>query len=383
MDERRMVWMLTAVIALLLVTVVITLVVALRWRRRQRAAMGRLGEAAGRSGDGEGSGELAGRRYRFALFPGGRNMPPSLTVALPVGSVRSLALRRERAFDRFFKAIGLAVEPQSGDPAFDRAVYLAFDDRPFARRWLADARVREAIRGLFAAGFTHLECDGEALRAVWRPFKAWEAVGAETVHGAVERLVSLAESLEREGPARVAPDSPWAGRLVAFGIAVGAVVAGTVSLVITAVRYVPLDWFDLWFTALAGALPLTLLFLLLCVPLLRGRANSHVEWSVAAGIALAGLPLAAVGGLGLLNGVMDEAQPRRVAVPLIHKHSVSGKGTSYYLTVASWRGDGEEELKVGGRLYGQLEPGRDRVRLLHHPGRFGLAWVSDVRLADE
>ena len=383
MAEREMVWILSAVIALLLVVTLSVLLLVFNQRKRQRAAAERLAGAGRVIGEGSGEGEVGGRRYRFELFPGAKNQPPSLTVSIPCATPRQLALRREGAFDRLFKAIGLAVEPQSGDPDFDRAVYLAFDDRPFARRWLADERVRAAIRRLFDQGFTHLESGKGELRAVWRPFTDWESADPETVREAAEGLAPLADSLEAQGPALSPLGSPWPGRIVAFGISGGALVAGSVALVITAVRYVPLDWLDLWLTALAWSLPLVPLFALLSVPLLRGRANSHVEWSVAVGIALTGLPLLGIGGLGLLNGAWDEAQPQVVEAPVVHKYSVSGKGTSYYLVVESWRGNAEEELKVGGRLYSRAEPGRDRIRIAVRAGRFEIPWVSDIRLAGE
>lgn len=83
------------------------------------------------------------------------------------------------------------------------------------------------------------------------------------------------------------------------------------------------------------------------------------------------------GGL-LLNGALDKAPPNDVKTTVIRKVWVSGKSTSYHVTVASWRPDrSEEQLRVDGSVYNKAHVGH-RITVEVHQGYFGLPWYGTI-----
>ena len=83
--------------------------------------------------------------------------------------------------------------------------------------------------------------------------------------------------------------------------------------------------------------------------------------------------------LPLLNGWLDKSPTSAVRTTVLQKTSYRHRsGTSYYITVPSWRpGRSDEELRVGSRLYNNVVIGKS-VTVEVHKGFFGLPWMGDV-----
>ena len=83
--------------------------------------------------------------------------------------------------------------------------------------------------------------------------------------------------------------------------------------------------------------------------------------------------------LPLLNGWLDKSPTSAVRTTVLQKTSYRHRsGTSYYITVPSWRpGRSDEELRVGSRLYNNVVVGKS-VTVEVHKGFFGLPWMGDV-----
>jgi hypothetical protein len=83
--------------------------------------------------------------------------------------------------------------------------------------------------------------------------------------------------------------------------------------------------------------------------------------------------------LPLLNGWLDKSPARSVKTTVVRKTSYRHRsGSSYYITVSSWRpGKSDEELRVGSRLYSNVVIGKS-VTVEVHKGFFGLPWMGDV-----
>ena len=83
--------------------------------------------------------------------------------------------------------------------------------------------------------------------------------------------------------------------------------------------------------------------------------------------------------LGFVNGWQDKSPLSAVRATVIQKSSTRSKGgTSYYVTVSSWRpGRSVEELRVGSRTYNNVVVGKP-VTVGVHKGVFGLPWYEYV-----
>jgi len=83
--------------------------------------------------------------------------------------------------------------------------------------------------------------------------------------------------------------------------------------------------------------------------------------------------------LPLLNGWLDKSAASAIKTTVLQKTFYSHRsGTSYYITVPSWRpGRSDEELRVGSRLYNNVVVGKS-VTVEVHKGFFGLPWIGEV-----
>jgi hypothetical protein len=85
---------------------------------------------------------------RFNLLDRGYSRATNTLVLTRRGKAPA-GLLREGGFDQFAKRVGYAVEPQTGDAAFDRRVYLATDDAEVVRALADHPEARRAVLDLF------------------------------------------------------------------------------------------------------------------------------------------------------------------------------------------------------------------------------------------
>jgi hypothetical protein len=91
--------------------------------------------------------------------------------------------------------------------------------------------------------------------------------------------------------------------------------------------------------------------------------------------------VAAWGAMIWVNQSFDEAPPRRVIVSAAGAEQVSGKRTSYYLTVPGWP-DARARRKIRlGRDEYALMSGQPCVGVVWRAGRLGDAWIDGFRNA--
>jgi hypothetical protein len=147
-----------------------------------------------------------------------------IVVDAPVAVTWRFTLRREDGVDRLAKAVGLAVEMQTGDRDFDRAFFVDAHD-PAVRRLLADGRLRDRLLDLsgrlaaLGGRLRRILCADGELRIEVLPGRG-ETIRLE--REAVNQLALLAElvaaarpgagetgALERLHAVRVAYLGPW------------------------------------------------------------------------------------------------------------------------------------------------------------------------------
>jgi len=250
-----------------------------------------------------------GVQYRYSIQPGGKNAPPSLTVAIECKSHGDFELRKENAFDRFFKRMGVACEIQTGDPAFDADYYIHTDTPDFTRVCFGDSRRLTRVREIYEAGFTSIKHDGETLAARIEPLQT--EPGETLVEQTVSRLVMMAKDMPASPQFGAFCASAWKRKrsfLIAVSLAIYA--TGMICLVLGLISYPPLDGGLLFLDSLRYSLPALALYLFFALVTLKGRSASHKEWAVAAAVSLAALPV-----LRLIGA----AQPQRDGAGEVHE----------------------------------------------------------------
>lgn len=360
---------------------------ALRWSRRImeaksdgfRRELERLGGRA--AGEGERGGLYQGTETRYEV-QGQTLFLKSYYVSRDYVRVNLRAPSRklpwvvcypEGAVDRFGKAIGLNREVQTGDKAFDDAVYVDTSEvEEKVKRLLAVPDVRKAILDLVSMGFkVQLSTRGiEVFQVVY----AMSAPDASRVAEALPRIAALSgsvpsfdnETLSQEPRARMMVAVAIIATVVLAGVAGAFVASGAVDRTLSAGHRV------LAFLGIGGAL--WLLFTLSMVLVLRGRSYAFRMFLVASFIALFSLPFGGGAASLWLNQALD-ASPAEAHEATVRRLSRKGR----VVRVTSWRaGHDIETTNAPMAVFRTLKVG-DRVIVQTHRGAFGWPWAEPIR----
>jgi hypothetical protein len=125
-----------------------------------------------------------------------------LTLRIPIADKLRFMLRREKAFDRIARALGIASEWQTGDAGFDDRVFILSEDVAFNQALTRDRELRDLSRTLLASGTKrpNIECRGGML---YLGFATDEIDGDGTVEVVARfstklgQLVKLRDGLQR------------------------------------------------------------------------------------------------------------------------------------------------------------------------------------------
>ncbi|HNX96600.1 MAG TPA: hypothetical protein PKK12_02875, partial [Candidatus Aminicenantes bacterium] len=280
--------------------------------RRRRETLGQIARRAG----GTVSREPLGRstpitgawdefQYQIRHLPSAKNQPASITATLSLPPLPGWKIRRERAFDRLGKSLGLAEEWQTGDERFDAAFYLEADPADSMQRLLASPAVRQTVQEAFALPWrvASLTLDRKGLSLLITPVTRGKLEGFQPAE-VLRPLASLAREITGQYPPGTAfqrleeARSARRGfqlRLAPLYTLVGlGFIGGLVAMGIGFSRYEPLHASFVW-KSLQTTLPLGLLFLGVAFGLLRGRSTSHRHFFALAFLSLIVIPLAGIG----------------------------------------------------------------------------------------
>jgi len=321
-------------------------------------------------------------RASLALIEG-KN--PKLTLSVRAAGRGQFEVRREGTADRLVESLSLARPVRTADPAFGDRFHIDSDDEAFASAYFADAGKRSAVEALFAAGCTSLEWDDGHATAVWAGFTPKDE-NADFVGAAASALQALTLNVPATGPAPL--DGGGLSEKKFNGWFAMAITAGFVVLYATLMfgssfAWRPVDGWALLMDSLRVSLPLGAVVFLGCASVLRGKS-----WFLqAAGKLLLGsailFPTISYLGFEFVNGALDAAPAASYVLPVTGTHRTSGKHTSYYIHVASWRpGVYDPRFEVGWSAYRSAVPGRTRAHLTTRPGRLGHEWIVSLAFSD-
>lgn len=314
--------------------------------------------------------QLRGSRLRFDASIRPKSTDHDALPVLPI-----LVLRRERAIDRLGKALRLNREVQSGDPAFDRSVYVESDAvsddiAAIVRR----PAVRAATSAVLDRGATEIATANDP-RPLHVTFPGRARFIEEEALAAADELVVLVDALPRfvdhERPRR-AHGERWP--LVSF-------VAGFVAVL-------PAAFFHSHYPVIGGTMRGHIfgvgavfwgLASVAALRHLRGRPRSlrYFGWTSAAWLFTG--PIVAASVLLALNGLGPQVVSRRDTTVEDLQVRRSKNSTTYIVTVAPWAPHRAPlELVATPGAYARLQRGAPVV-VSTGPGNLGFEWLRDVQ----
>jgi hypothetical protein len=310
----------------------------------------------------------------------GRNpRPSSLKVSLSCTLPGELNCRPETRFDRFGKAIGLAVEPQTGDDEFDQSTYLRTDQPDFAAAMLGDATRRDALRLVRSLGFQEISIGPAQVQAVWTGFEPLKDDRANLALQTAQLLVPLAtspvgfdEAAEFPG-GHLQPALEWLlwGLSLAFAL-----------LAILGWLYEPLRFWQ--FAKLSAAVWAVVLPLAAAVgyAVMRGDSRSHDRWRSWLLPTVLCTALGTLGSVAGVNALADRTPAETRQFPIQNVREVRGRRSSksYYAYVADWDNPREtREFRLSRDEFQQAQRGRSQLEITTSPGALGLRWIHQRR----
>ncbi len=186
---------------------------------------------------------------------------------------------------------------------------------------------------------------------------------------------------QREG------EGPPGGRLkkAALVSALSLMLAGGFVLMFWGmIAYRPLDSSEIFLKSIPLSVPLMLVFLFYAARLLRGQPSLRRTLVWLALFSAVAFPLFFYNLGVVMNGRQDTRRPRDHVAKVLNKHSVQSKNsTAYHVEVESWgKKRKTERLRVSGRLYNSLVPGKSRLNIRTSPGALECEWIRSVQLFD-
>lgn len=310
----------------------------------------------------------------------GRNpRPSSLKVSLHCTLPGELNCRPETRFDRFGKAIGLAVEPQTGDDEFDQSTYLRTNQPDFAAAMLGDSTRRDALRLVRSLGFQDITIGPAQVQAVWTGFKPLTDDRANLALQTAQLLVPLAtfpvgfDEAAELPVGRLQPALEWLlwGLSVAFAL-----------LAILGWLYEPLRFWQ--FAKLSAAVWAVVLPLAAAVgyAVMRGDSRSHDRWRSWLLPTVLCTALGTLGSVAGVNALADGTPAETRQFPIQNVREVRGRRSSksYYAYIADWDNPREtREFRLSRDEFQQAQRGRSQLEITSSAGALGQRWIHHRR----
>jgi len=275
----------------------------------------------------------------------------------------AILLRRETDTDVDAKELGASREVQTGDEAFDRAVYIESEapDADILRVLSAPAVRRAIVRLLRDTPTITLE---SALITLSGNRGAPQCFVPDRIN---ELLAALRVLAGAPRPLVVAPKKAPIANLLSLAVAP----LGIVTLVWSYRRFPALNAETLGGLGAIAGIIVAMAVQPLITRLLRGRASSHRNMLQGRVASVIGIPPLLVACLLLLNGALDrspEVEHHLITLSIAyddedHDHTTIRAGNDDGLTVKLWAEDSAREVKEG-----------DAVTVWSRGGALGTPW---------
>lgn len=295
--------------------------------------------------------------------------------------------RKEGGLDGLGKGLAINRELQTGDAAFDEAVYVRSEtERPVLEALLARQKTRAAVQGLVEAGFVVYLNGPTAELTLTRVNPDAGAIMGEALEALLQDMAALVQGLPLVESTSPLP-RPNRGRTMLLA----AYVLGFLGLGAFVLKAMLDDWpwqvIRLGALMGRGALPglaIWIVFVVALLVLVRGRSHA-MSYLIQGGVAmLIGLTGAGAVTAYVLNGALDSSKETVRNVRVVRRSISGNKNKSYNLHMKSWiPGVDEVKVEVPWGIYQSFSnphskrwiPGEITTRA----GYLGYSWMTGIR----
>lgn len=344
----------------------------------------------------KGTPSILGLPYEYAYQHQKNDRIPSFMVAVKAPSEFDFVFKRESAYDRLCKFLGLSVEYQVGEAAFDKLVYIVSNDGHLMGELLTQDHVKERVLALFQldmyqCAVTQIRCAQGRLWATVKVGKQFQhASDFKYLNKVQDRVAALLLPL---GDLLQASRPPSQAKLRdPFIVRAAIVLACSTGLVANGLSHLlrifwitddfTIDVPQLWWYAAYGGGALVVLLVFLALVALGRSARTHLVLVELVLVGSIGAVTTVFAELRDLNAEADSSPVVLASSPVVGKTvSRSRKsGTHYYVQVSDWvEPTTLRKIKVSSDFYDQAQVGAT-MEFQQRAGFLGVRWVESYAL---
>ena len=363
------------VIALNILILASVIFFIIRARKKRKNMLGRFAKNK------KGGGKVDGITYNYRYHPGAKNSPPFFKIEIDFSLDRKIKITKKTKFDKFAEKIELVDEIKTGDYEFDNRFFISSDYPGLCRKIFDKDDKRNAVKSIFNKGFTNLAFNGKRLYAMIKPYRNKVKITDSLIEEIVKKLKLLSADLQGLTMENFQPNKNLFNRVVAIASSSILSVMGILFLIFGFSRYQPLDEFTIFLDSLKYSLPIILIFNYFVFKILKGSTSAHKEMLVLGIISFIIFIFGGWGTLIFFNGKLDNSLPSEHQVFIQNKtYSSSRNSKNYYIFVQSWRGRGNEKIKISRKTYNQISDNEKYMLIKTKKGNFGYEWVVSKNL---
>jgi len=300
-------------------------------------------------------------------------------------------LKRQTGLDNFFKRIGISNELETGDEAFDDAIYLVSDNKTLNYALVNSSEFRTAVKKIMDYGTpSTLEARNIYCRngRLWVQFGVGDAYDDLHVGNIAKALSSQFDILKKSvNEVALISGSRWRDPFVIkaailLAMSSGLAINGAIQVFRATMGTIPFTLHHSLIIqdAIKFGLIILIVFMLGALFWLGKSARTHFVLIELATVGAFGIFVTTMVELRDFNMEMDTNAPHYFDTQVVDKYSRRGSrsGRRHYVILRDWNCDcGNYKLQVSRSLYNYL-PSRGEVTITQYPGRLGYPWVSSI-----
>ncbi len=314
-------------------------------------------------------------------IPATRKHRPQVIVTVKGQFGTKLLIRRENAWDRFFKKIGLDREPQIQDRSANDKLYFECDDQEAVDQIFVSSNLKGQVLSILDQGFT---ISIKPKVCVFKKVYSGDGFDNDNFESLAKTLGTFAMAL----PAFVST-SP---RVILFNVikflllTLGYTTAalGILSAIYGSF-YPVVEKSQCWKFGLDYLTPAILSAVIFGFGIVRGFAtSSQVYLHFIISFCLGAVPLSYF-GTQYINGKYDSGNPSSFTVPVSYKYTTRDENsTTYHVALEPWRKGGSIfSFTVGYSTYVNIARRPTKYTVITKPGALGIEWVTNYYKAGD
>ncbi len=328
---------------------------------------------------------LEGRDIFVKYTPGSKNRSPEFNVYVQGTYGAQLLIRYETSLDRFYKQVGLNVEPQVSDRDVNDKLYFECDDQAFINRLFLRPEVKQQTFDLLSK-YSDIEITIKTCLLKKYPSADISNISTADVTNSAKELLDFAASVPPVGDSH--PE------LLIFKIKRGVLnllgtlmlAAGLISWIWGGAAFHVVESMRLWTWSSNYSIPMALAIFGIVFWLIKGFSTSSKVFIYFLITFSIGTVLCGRYGAAIFNGVYDTSVFQTFDQPVIEKYITTHKSSTYYhVVVQGWRpGMSNWSFTVSSNAYNSITLGRSRYRITTRSGCLKYEWViSEKRIEDK